>query len=154
MPEMIDEAVVRGVALQVFLIASTALVLQSPLPILFLAADFFLRLAGGSRFSPLVFISRKIAVPLLSFRHRRITARPKRFAAGIGFTISLAGALFLFFNLPLGMLIMIGFLALFSFLESIFKFCAGCRIFSLLIRLGLADEELCTDCVYPGGDGI
>jgi hypothetical protein len=154
MPEMVNEAVVRGVALQVFLIASVTLVIQSPVPVLFLAADFFLRTAGGSRFSPLAFVSRKITVQFPVFRHRRITARPKRFAAGIGLTISLSAAVFFFFDLPVGMLVSIGLLALFSFLEAFLKFCAGCKIFSLLIRLGIASEDLCTDCVYPGGDGI
>ncbi len=151
---MVDEAVVRGVALQVFLIAVVVFLLKSPIPVLFLAADFLLRLAGLSRFSPLAFVARSIIVPLRVFRRRRITARPKRFAAGIGFTISLTAALFYWFDLPAGMLVSIGLLAFFSFLEAFLKFCAGCRIFSLLIRLGIASEDLCTDCVYPGGDGI
>ena len=52
------------------------------------------------------------------------------------------------------MLIIIAVLALFSFLEAFLKFCAGCKIFGLLIKLGLLKEEVCLDCVLPGGDGI
>ncbi|NQT60306.1 MAG: DUF4395 family protein [Bacteroidetes bacterium] len=52
------------------------------------------------------------------------------------------------------MMIIIAILALFSFLEVFLKFCAGCKIFGLLIKLGLLKEEVCLDCVLPGGDGI
>jgi hypothetical protein len=151
---MVEESVIRGVALQVFLVALFAAFTSNPAAVIFLVIDFFIRLVKKPRFSLTVLLSRNIILRIIRFRRRRILARPKRFAAAIGFTISLAAAVLLFTGLPTGALFLMGILALFSFLEAFFAFCAGCYLFRLLIRLGLAEDDLCTDCVYPGGDGI
>jgi len=153
-PKRVKEPVVRGVAVQVFILAIAALYWKSPIPVYVLLGDFFIRVALGPRFSPLASLSRFIIVPLLRFPARLVMLRPKRFAAGIGLFMSAAALLLFFLDQPLLMQLVLGILALFSFLEAFFRFCAGCKIFGLLIRLGWVGEELCEDCVFPGGEGI
>ena len=160
-PLMLNERLVRGIAVQVFCLSLMALAfsLQGHTPaalglLFFLLADFTLRAAGRGRFSLTAVLAKALAGQVFRFRSRFITAKPKRFAAGIGAFMSLAAGLLFVLRIPRAAALLLAVLALFSFLEWSLRFCAGCRIFALLIRLGLAREELCVDCVLPDGDGI
>ena len=42
--------------------------------------------------------------------------------------------------------IVLGLLAAAAFLESAFGLCLGCKVFALLIRLGVVPEEVCERC--------
>lgn len=161
-PERINEAPVRGVATLVSAIVAAAITLAALLRAPWIAgsaaaalcADFCLRAAGRAELSPLAGLSRRLQGSAFRFKKRMITARSKRFAAGIGALMTaLAGASWLLGRIaPL-----YGFLSvllLFSFLEAAFRFCAGCKMFALLVRLGLLREDVCYDCVFPGGEGI
>ena len=153
-PYRVSENVVRGVALQVFILSLTSIFTGSAIPVIALLIDFSIRVFLLPLYSPLVWVSRKIIVPIVGFRRKQVVFKPKRFAAGIGLLMS---ATALFFNLSEMVIpfeITLGILVLFSFLEAIFKFCAGCKIFSLLMRLGLVSEDECPDCVYTNGSGI
>lgn len=153
-PERVKEPVVRGVAVEVFILALTALYWKSAIPVFILLGDFFIRISIGPRYSPLAIVSRLVIAPLLRFPAKLVMLRPKRFAAGIGFFMSALALLFFYLNQILFMQVTLSILALFSFLEAFFRFCAGCKIFGLLIRLGWVEEDLCEDCVFPGGEGI
>jgi hypothetical protein len=153
-PLRINEAIVRGIAVQVFIIALCAIIWSSWYPIIFLVLDFFIRAAIKPKYSLTALISRIFLAKLLRFKKRMILAKPKRFAAWIGLVMSaLATVAGVLGYVPV-MLIIIAILALFSFLEAFLKFCAGCKIFGLLIKIGLLKEEVCFECVLPGGDGI
>ena len=158
---MVNERVIRGIAVQVFGLSLMALILTTrqstpaALGLLcFLLADFAFRAAGWGTLSLTAAVSRLLGGRLFRFAPRLIRAKPKRFAAGIGAFMSLAAGLLVVLRIHQAAVLLLAVLALFSFLEGTFRFCAGCRIFALLIRLGLAKEDLCTDCVLPGGDGI
>ncbi|WP_319561085.1 DUF4395 family protein [Marispirochaeta sp.] len=158
---MVNERVIRGIAIQVFVLslAALALVLRGHTPasfwiLAFLLADFTLRSAGLGKISLTAALAKALAGKVFSFRPRLISAKPKRFAAGIGAFISLASGLLLFVQIEPGAALLLAVLALFSFLEWAVRFCAGCRIFALLVRLGLASDDLCVDCVLPDGNGI
>ncbi|MBC8550717.1 MAG: DUF4395 domain-containing protein [Candidatus Brocadiales bacterium] len=153
-PLRLQEAVVRGIAFQVFLVALCVLIWSSWYPIIFLIIDFFIRAIGASKYSLTAQISRTFLARLLRFKKRMILAKPKKFAAWIGLVMSVFAAAAVISGYISIMLIIIAVLALFSFLEAFLKFCAGCKIFGLLIKLGLLKEEVCLDCVLPGGDGI
>ncbi|MFP4564387.1 MAG: DUF4395 domain-containing protein [Spirochaetia bacterium] len=153
-PTLVNEAVVRGTAFQVFLLAAAAVIWGGYIPVIVLAVDFFIRFVLKPRYSLLVLISKSAVVPVLRFKSRNILYRPKRFAAGIGLFLSLAGLVLAFLGQVKAMRFAAGLLGLFSFLEAFFRFCAGCKIFGLLVRWGIADEGLCTDCVYPGDGEI
>lgn len=153
-PLRINEAVVRGVALQVFVIALTVIFWASWYPIIFLIIDFFIRAVIKPKYSLTALISRIFLAKFVRFKKRMTLAKPKKFAAWIGLVMSvLAGLAGVLGSLPV-MLVIIAILALFSFLEAFLKFCAGCKIFGILIKIGFLKEEVCMDCVLPGGDGI
>ncbi|MBI9097032.1 MAG: DUF4395 domain-containing protein [Spirochaetaceae bacterium] len=153
-PFRVSEAAVRGVAIQVFLLSLTAIITKSQIPVIILIIDFAVRVILIPRFSLLALVSRKWIAPLAGFRRRQIVFKPKRFAAAIGLTMSIAALLLSINNLPLFYTITLSTLALFSSLEAFFKFCAGCKIFGLLMLLGLVKEDECPDCVYTNGGGI
>lgn len=161
-PERIPEAPVRGVAsivsFLVFVGLLLSIVLELPLIATGLAGllclDFTLRAAGRPALSPLAALSRRLQGRIFSFKPRLITAKPKRFAAGIGAVMTALAAAAGFLGLPAVLYGLLAVLWLFSFLEAAFRFCAGCKIFALLVKLGLLRDDVCQDCVYPGGEGI
>lgn len=153
-PYRVSEPAVRGVALQVFISSLISIFTGSAIPLYVLAGDFFIRAFLTPQWSPLAWISRKIIVPLAGFRKKQVVFKPKRFAALIGLTMSvLSLVFFLQGNLIVGIALM-SILALFSSLEAFFRFCAGCKIFGLMMKLGLVKEDECPDCVYLDGGGI
>ncbi|MDC7224321.1 MAG: DUF4395 domain-containing protein [Spirochaetales bacterium] len=153
-PFRVNEAVVRGVALQVLLLALTAMITGNIIPLILLILDFGIRVFLVPAYSPLAFISRTIIQRGGFFKKRMIAFQPKRFAAMIGLTMTVAALICQLTGYGLLFTILLAILSLFSFLEGFFRFCAGCKIFALLIKLKLADEELCEDCVFKEGEGI
>ncbi|MBU0936509.1 MAG: DUF4395 domain-containing protein [Spirochaetes bacterium] len=161
-PERVGEQIVRGIAAFVCVLLASAIVLSilSGLPVIaaciafVLFIDFSLRAGGLAKISVLAMLSRLLQGKLFFFARRAIVLKPKKFAAAIGALLCLAAlALWLFrlYTLQYAVLLV---LLVFSFLESAFRFCAGCKIFALLVRLGLAREDICEECILPGGEGI
>ena len=153
-PFRVSEAAVRGVAVQVFLLSLTAIFTMSIIPVMILIIDFAIRVILVPRFSLLALISRKLIVPISGFRRKQIVFKPKRFAAAIGLFMSITALILSLYNLPVFFIITLSVLALFSSLEAFLKFCAGCKIFGLLMKLGLVKEDECPDCVWTNGSGI
>lgn len=152
-PFRVKEEIVRGVALQVFIGSLLSIIFQSAIPVIILFFDFFIRAVINPGFSPLVKVSQRIQ-NVTHYRKRLVTFKPKRFAAFIGLTMTAIAIVLFSYNLVVAGVVVMSILALFSFLESFFKFCAGCKIFALLIKVGLFKEELCEDCVFQAGEGI
>lgn len=147
-PERVQERNVRAVAAQVVLVTAIALFFKLPVLMLLLCGDFILRAFISSTYSPLAFISRKIPGHVLPFRKRMILLKPKKFAASIGAVISGIAGIAGFAGYDLTMLIFTTVLLLFSFMEAFLKFCAGCWMFGILIRLNILSEEVCEDCSF------
>lgn len=145
-PTHVSKSVVRITAIQVFLLSGLSFLLQNPWLALILAADFAMRSIVLPRLSPLVFISRALVIPIFHLKGRDISYPPKRFAALIGFVLSGTGFLFGVYGLMVPFYTCLGMLGLFSFLEAAFDFCAGCKIYTLLMRWGLIPPENCPDC--------
>ncbi|MCG8572560.1 MAG: DUF4395 domain-containing protein [Spirochaetes bacterium] len=153
-PLRVKESVVRGVALQVFTLALISIFRHNFYTLFILLGDFFIRAFIHPQFSPLAWISKNLITKVIPFRKRLIIFRPKRFAAGIGFFLTAISIPLFFLYQSVPLIIILSILSFFSFLECFFSFCMGCKIFSLLIHLGLVQEDICTDCIYPGGEGI
>lgn len=144
----VSENRARAIAGLVFVITLASLLLSSPWPFLFLLADFALRAFIRPRWSPLAAVSTSVIAPLLRLSEEPlISAAPKRFAAAMGFIISTLGFSFGAGGLTNGLLVCGISLGLFSFLESAFGFCVGCKIYALMIRAGLIPVEYCPECV-------
>ncbi len=145
-PLFISESVVRSVAFQVLLLTALAILLRSPWIALFLALDFALRSIVTPKISPLALIARKLIVPRVRKKRAPMPFRPKRFAAAIGLTMSVAACIFGFTGIYPGFYIVLGILALFSSLEGFVGFCAGCKIFVILMKLRIISVDNCPEC--------
>lgn len=126
----LEETTVRLVAAQVVLIAGLVLFTHSSILAFALALDFTLR--AFSKPAPLG-IAAKVIFKQLGILPIQIFAPPKRFAAGIGASLSFLISFLLFFKLnPLANFAG-GVLIFFALLESVFKICAGCYVYDWFI---------------------
>jgi hypothetical protein len=111
-----------------------------------LAYGFWARVLTGPTLSPLGWTAHNVIAPRLGNR-KPVPGPPKRFAQGMGAAFS---TLALVFGVILGEhAIADGLLVLLVIaagLESIFAICMGCRVFDLLMRVGLIPEEICAEC--------
>ena len=145
-PEHVSEAAVRAAAGQVFVLSLLAIALQLPWLALVLVVDFGLRVFAGPRWSFLSFAAGRFLVPLFGIRGDQIPYPPKRFAASIGLSLSALAFILALFTGTRVWLLPLTLLSLFSVLESFLGFCAGCKIYGLLIRLHIVPEHNCPQC--------
>jgi hypothetical protein len=72
---------------------------------------------------------------------------PKRFAQGIGATLSAAALLAEYIvQSPGAATALVSAIAVAASLEAGLGFCLGCKIFAVLMRAGLVSEEVCEAC--------
>jgi hypothetical protein len=147
-PDHVTDAVVRAVAGEVFVLALLAVLIRSPWPALALSIDFALRAFVTPRWSFLAIPANKVIVPALGLRDSPIPFPPKRFAASIGFVLSTSSFLLWMFGLGWVFLIPLALLCLFSALESFLGFCAGCKIYGLLMHWHIVPEHNCPQCSF------
>ena len=93
-------------------------------------------------------LATKVIAPGLKLPVKLVPGPPKRFAQTIGLIFS-GTAMVLYFALGLGTAssVVLGILAAFAILESVFGICAGCIVFGVLMRIGLIPEDVCERCV-------
>jgi hypothetical protein len=127
----INENKARFVALLVFVLSVTFLVVSSWFIPLFLTIDFYLRGFNGGKYS-MLFWAGGMAEKKIPLPNKPTDRGPKRFAAQIGFFMSLLVFGFSIIGLHLEAFIVAGILVLFSFLESFFGFCAGCHVYTYI----------------------
>lgn len=145
-PERVKEKNVRTVALLVVIISTLAILFKQPIIMLILSIDFFIRSLINSKFSILAILAKKLFAEKIPFREKIILMKPKKFAASIGAILSLAAGIFgLSGQIPI-MIFITGVLLLFSIFEAFFKFCAGCWMFGVLIRLNIISDDNCLEC--------
>ncbi len=145
-PNPVNEKAARVVAGAVVLISLTALITGWYLLLPVLAVGFWLRVATGPRLSPLGQIATRLIAPLLG-TPREVPGPPKRFAQTIGAVLTTIGTVLVFgFGWTAAGPVVLGLLAGFATLESVFGICVGCHIFNLLMRLGVIPAEVCEAC--------
>jgi hypothetical protein len=97
--------------------------------------------------SPLGQLVTRVITPRLPVAAKPVPGPPKRFAQGIGATLSVAAAvLALGFGQHTIAYVLIGAVVVAATLESVFAFCVGCKIFAGLMRLGVIPEAVCEEC--------
>ena len=146
-PNPVNEVASRWVAGCVAVIAVVAIAAQQPWLCAVLAYGFLARVATGPTLSPLGQLATRVLAPRLARQPKLVPGPPKRFAQGIGAVITVAATVLLFgFDLPLATYALLGLLAIAASLESVFALCLGCRLFSMLMRLGMIPPEVCEAC--------
>jgi hypothetical protein len=116
-----------------------------------LAYGFWARVLTGPTLSPLGWVASEVIAPRLGAR-KPVPGPPKRFAQGMGAVMSSAA---LVLALVLGDHtaadgVLIAFLPA-AGLESIFAYCLGCKLFGLLMRLGVLPASVCEECADISG---
>jgi hypothetical protein len=144
-PHPVNEKAARTVAglvcvLAVVILATGAWWLTVPL-----ALGFWARLATGPTLSPFGQIATRVIAPRLG-TPRYVSGPPKRFAQGMGATMStLAAVLALSGDHTAATVVLVLLLAA-ATLESVFAYCLGCKVFGLLMRTGVIPRDVCAEC--------
>lgn len=145
-PDPVNEVAARLVAVGVVLM--TALYLATGwTPVLFiLAYGFIARVLSGPRFSPLAQLALKVVIPRLSLAERPVPGPPKRFAQGIGATLSMGALIAALAGAQPAAYALMAAIAVAASLEAFAGFCLGCKVFAMLMRLGIIPETVCEAC--------
>lgn len=147
-PHPVNEVSARLVAAGVLLMCLTAIAFDQPWLTVVIAYGFVARVLTGPRLSPLGLLVTKVITPRLPVQPVFVPGPPKRFAQGIGAVLSVTAAI-----LAVGLgettagYVVLGLIAVAATLESVFAFCIGCKMFALLMRIGLIPESVCVRCV-------
>jgi uncharacterized protein DUF4395 len=145
-PRILDDVTVRLVAGEVLLIAAIAAVTRQPWVFALLAVDFVLRAGFGPKVSPLAQLATRLIRPRVPAAPRPTAGPPKRFAAAVGAVFSIAiPPVYYLVSHPVGW-VLIAIMLVFPALESLLGICVGCKVFGLLMRLGVIPEEVCLEC--------
>src|SRR5690348_6500383 len=145
-PNPVNEKAARVVAGVVLVTVLVILATSAYWLLIPLAYGFWARLLTGPTLSPLGWTAQRLVAPRLAAK-RPVPGPPKRFAQGIGAlmsTVALVLALTGLHQAADGVLI--AFVPA-AALESIFGYCLGCKLFGLLMRVGLVPETVCEECV-------
>lgn len=146
-PDPVNEVAARLVAGGVVFLTAITLLADAPWLIAVIAAGFLARVLTGPRVSPLALFVTRVLVPMLPAAERPTPGPPKRFAQGIGATLSLTAAILHFgFGFTAAAYVLIGMILVAASLEAFVGFCLGCRIFAILMRLGIVPESACEAC--------
>jgi hypothetical protein len=145
-PNPVNEKAARVVAGGVAVLAATTLLTGWRWLIVVLALGFLARVVSGPTLSVLGQAATRVIAPRLG-PPTLVPGPPKRFAQAIGLTFTTVAAVAsIGFGLTTLAGALVAILLLFATLESVVGFCAGCRLFGLLMKAGLIPEETCEAC--------
>jgi hypothetical protein len=146
-PDPVNEISARLVAGGVVLLSLAAIALASPWVIVAIAYGFVARVLAGPTLSPLGQLVTRVITPRLGAAPRPVPGPPKRFAQAIGAAFSVSAAvLAVGFGATVAADALLGCLILAATLESVFGLCLGCKLFAVLIRLGVVPAAVCERC--------
>lgn len=145
-PDPVNDNAARTVAAGVVTLCVATILTGSPILLALLVYGFAARVATGPTLSPLGQLATRVVAPRLG-PAKPVPGPPKRFAQGIGFVFSGTAALLFFgFGEHTAALVVVGMLAIPAFAEAAFGYCVGCKIFSILMHLGVIPETVCPEC--------
>jgi hypothetical protein len=150
-PDPVNETSARVVAGGVVAMTAATIAFDQPWILAPLTYGFAARVLTGPKLSPLGRFATQVVTPRLPIEHRLVPGPPKRLAQGMGLTMS-AGALALAASgrrrsAYRVLTVLLGAASL----EAFFGICLACRLFPLLMRLGVVPEETCRRCADISG---
>ena len=145
-PNPVNEVASRLVAAGVVVLSVLELATGQHWLLIPLAYGFLARVLTGPKLSPLGQFVTKIAVPRLPFAPKPVPGPPKRFAQGIGATLTTAALIAWVAGAPTLADALVWSLIVAATLESVFGLCLGCKAFALLMRAGFIPERVCREC--------
>ncbi len=145
-PNPVNETSARLVAGGVVLQCLAVLAFRQWWLLVPLAYGFVARVLTGPTLSPLGQVVTRVITPLVGGTQPLVPGPPKRFAQGIGASLSVGASIaWAFGEHGLG-LVLVAAIAAAATLESVFAFCLGCVIFNRLMRWGVIPPEVCESC--------
>ncbi|MGI8425075.1 MAG: DUF4395 domain-containing protein [Actinomycetota bacterium] len=146
-PNPVNEVSARLVAFGVVLMGVSAIVFNLRWLTAVMAYGFVARVLTGPTLSPLGQLVTRVVTPRLPFKPKLVPGPPKRFAQGMGTVFTVAAVVLTYgFDQWGAAKILLGLLVVAASLESFVGLCLGCKIFALLMRLGLIPQEVCDRC--------
>ena len=145
-PNPVNEVSARLVAAGVVVMCVPTISFDLKWATVVIAYGFAARVLSGPTLSPLGQLVTRVLTPRLHLPARPVAGPPKRFAQGIGLAFSLTALVLTLAGDWGAAQIVLGLLAAAAFLESAFGLCLGCKVFALLIRLGVVPAEVCERC--------
>lgn len=155
-PNPVNELSARLVAGGVVAMAVAAIVFGQFWLLIPLAYGFVARVLTGPTLSPLGRLATKVVTPRLPIPAKYVSGPPKRFAQGIGATVTVAAVVAYFgFGSSGAAYVLLGAIVVAATLESVFAICLGCIVFGALMRWGVIPDEVCERCndIWPGARG-
>jgi hypothetical protein len=155
-PNPVNELSARLVAGGVVAMAVAAIVFGQFWLLIPIAYGFVARVLTGPTLSPLGQLVTRVITPRLSLPAKYVPGPPKRFAQGVGATLSVAAVVAYFvFGSSGAAYVLLGLIVVAATLESVFAFCLGCAIFGVLMRWGVVPDEVCERCndIWGGARG-
>jgi hypothetical protein len=145
-PDPVNEVSARLVAAGVFVMCVLTLALNLEWATVVIAYGFVARVLTGPTLSPLGQVVTRFVTPRLGIPERPVPGPPKRFAQGMGVAFSVTALVLAGLGYWTAAEVMLALLASAAFLESAFGLCLGCKVFAILMRVGVVPEEVCERC--------
>lgn len=145
-PDPVNEVAARIVAGFVVVLTALYVVTQSTPLLAFIAYGFVARVATGPTLSPIGQLVTRVIVPRLKFAERPTSGPPKRFAQGIGATLSVAALVLALTGSTTAPVVLVAMITAAASLESFGGYCLGCAIFARLMAAGVIPETVCEAC--------
>src|SRR5947209_2135932 len=146
-PNPVNEVSARLVAGAVVLVALVILVFGQHWLLIPLAYGFVARVLTGPTLSPLGQLVTRGVTPRLHVPAKAVPGPPKRFAQGIGATLTV-GAVIAYYVAGSTTVadVLVAMVLVAATLESVFAYCLGCKLFAILMRAGVIPEDVCEEC--------
>ena len=145
-PDPVNENAARLIAGVVVLLV-VAYLMTGSLPVLVvLVYGFVARVLTGPTLSPIAQFVNRVVVPLLRVPVKPVPGPPKRFAQGMGAVLSVGALVAHGVGADPLAFVLVAAIGVAATLESAFAFCVGCRIFAMLMAVGLVPQSVCEAC--------
>jgi hypothetical protein len=145
-PDPVNEVSARLVATGVAALCVAILVTRQPLLLVPLCYGFWARVLTGPTLSPLGQLVTRVVAPAVG-RTRLVPGPPKRFAQGMGAAMSTAAVVAWATGHVGASWAFVAMIMVAATLEAALALCLGCKVFALLMRVGVVPATVCEACV-------
>lgn len=147
-PDPVNEVSARLVAGGVVIMAAGALIFDERAKwlLVVLAYGFVARMLTGPTLSPLGQLVTRVITPRTGAAERLLPGPPKRFAQAMGVGFSVTALVLTLLGDDVAARAVLAMLLTAATLESVFALCLGCKVFALLMRIGIVPEAVCERC--------
>ena len=151
-PNPVNEFSAKFVAGMVAILTIATILTENQFVAGFLLYGFLARVATGPTLSPIGLLATRVIVPALGNPTKLVAGPPKRFAQTVGLAFSATAFVMLMLDFVLVFQITLAILVVFALLESVAGFCAGCFVFSYLMKWKIIPQSVCESCVVGGNE--